>query len=152
MKTLVVYYSRSGNTKTVAEYIAKIKKADIFEVRQKKPYSEDYKTCVKEVLADYNNQTRPEFVDDIDIKNYDDIYVGYPNYCGDMPMVLYTFLEHHDFGGKTIHAFCTHGGSGLAGSIEGIMKSCPDSIIAKPLALKTSGSIDLEIVNEWLQA
>ncbi len=152
MKTLVVYYSRSGNTKTVAEYIAKIKKADIFEVRQKKPYSEDYKTCVKEVLADYNNQTRPEFVDDIDIKNYDDIYVGYPNYCGDMPMVLYTFLESHDLSGKTIHAFCTHGGSGLAGSIEGIMKSCPDSIIAEPLALKTTGGVDLGLVDGWLKA
>lgn len=48
---------------------------------------------------------------------YDEIYLGYPNYWGTMPMAVYTFLERYDFTGKTIHPFCTHEGSGLAGTV-----------------------------------
>lgn len=150
MKTLVIYYTRSGNTKKIAEYIKEVKNADIFEIRQKTPYSDDYKTCVKEVIEDYKAQARPEIEEDYDITDYHDIYLGYPNYCGDMPMAVYTFLEKHDFSSKVIHAYCTHGGSGLANSVAGIEKVCQGAIIAEPLAIKMPNNSDMSDIDKWL--
>ena len=79
------------------------------------PYSDDYRTCVAQARADWQQSVRPELLGlPKDLSGYDRIYLGYPNYCGTMPMAVYTFLEHYDFTGKLICPFCTHEGSGLS--------------------------------------
>ncbi|MDO4198856.1 MAG: flavodoxin [Erysipelotrichaceae bacterium] len=135
---LVAYYSRAdenyfggsirniskGNTEKVAEMIADITGADLFKIEQVKPYSYDYHTCTDEAKKDKQNNARPELVNDIDISKYDEIYLGYPNYWGTMPMAVYTFLESGDFEGKIIHPFCTHEGSGLSNTENDIRRMC----------------------------
>ncbi len=89
----------------------------------------------------------PESLDE-----YDEIYLGYPNYWGTMPMAVYTFLEHYDFSGKTIHPFCTHEGSGLSSTESDIKKAARGATVAKWLAIRGS-SVDgaAELLKNWLK-
>jgi len=129
MKKLIAYYSRPGenyfsgahraiavgNTEQAARLLAELTGAELFHIEQKVPYSDDYDTCVAEARRDLCANARPELTalpESLD--DYDEIYLGYPNYCGTMPMAVYTFLEHYDWQGKTIHPFCTNEGSGLS--------------------------------------
>ena len=73
------------------------------------------------------------------LDGYDEIYLGYPNYWGDMPMAVYTFLEHFDWSGKTVHPFCTHEGSGLSGTERKLEAVCKGAKITKGLAIQGSG-------------
>lgn len=72
------------------------------------------------------------------LDGYDEIYLGYPNYCGTMPMAVYTFLEHYDFTGKTIRPFCTHEGSGLSDTESDIRRAAPGAAVTKGLAIHGS--------------
>lgn len=166
MAKLVAYYSRAdenyfrgkmqvikvGNTEKVAKLIAKLVHADLFKIEQKKPYSADYNTCIAEAKEDKKNNTRPELTNLIDsIDEYDEIYLGYPNYCGTMPMAVYTFLETFDFSGKKIHPFCTHEGSGLSGTENDIKKVARGADVTKGLAIVGS-TVDsaMSVVEKWI--
>ena len=87
-----------------------------------------------------------------DIDQYDEIYLGYPNYWGTMPMAVYTFLESYDFTGKKIHPFCTHEGSGLSNTESDIKKSAKGAVIEKGLAIHGS-SVDQakDVLERWIQ-
>ena len=82
---------------------------------------------------------------------YDEIYLGFPNYWGDMPMAVYTFLEKFDWSGKTIHPFCTHEGSGLSGTERNIQNVCKGAAVTKGLAIQGS-SVDRagETIRKWV--
>ena len=88
-----------------------------------------------------------------DLDDYDEIYLGYPNYWGTMPMALYTFLEKYDFTGKTIHPFCTHEGSGLSGTVGEIQKAAPGARVKSGLALRGS-DVDgaKNALAQWIKA
>ena len=101
MAKLVVFYSRAdenyfggqhryikvGNTEKAAKTIAQITGADLFKIEQKVPYAADYNTCVAEARKDFQENARPELVNlPTNLNAYDEIYLGYPNYCGTMPM------------------------------------------------------------------
>ena len=115
-------YIEKGNTHIAAEILAEMTGADLFEIKSAGGYSDVYKECVAQAVAEYKNGARPALEEDIDISEYDVIYVGYPNWCGTMPMPVWTFLEGHDFSGKVVCPFCTNEGSGLANSIADIDK------------------------------
>ena len=138
MAALIAYYSRAGenyfggayrriavgNTEKAANMLAELTGGELYKIEQEQPYSEDYKTCIAEAKADLRKKARPEVLnlpDNLDA--YDEIYLGYPNYWGTMPMAVYTFLEHYDFTDKTIHPFCTHEGSGLSHTVQDIQKA-----------------------------
>lgn len=136
MKKLVVFYSRAdenyfggsmkyitiGNTEKAARTISKIVGADLFKLEQKIPYAKDYNTCIEEAKKDLQINARPELIALPDnFEQYNEIYLGYPNYWGTMPMAVYTFLEAFDFTGKTIHPFCTNEGSGLSSTEKDIV-------------------------------
>ena len=154
MATLIAYYSRAGenyfggaykriavgNTEKVAKMIAEITGGELFKIEQAQPYSEDYQTCIAEARRDLQAHARPEVLslpDNLD--QYDEIYLGYPNYWGTMPMAVYTFLESYDLTGKTIHPFCTHEGSGLSGTENDIRRAVKGAVVAKGLAVRGSG-------------
>lgn len=156
MAKLVAFYSRAdenyfggtyryidvGNTERAAKMIASITGADLFKIEQVHPYAADYQTCIDQAKKDLQAKARPELVklpDSLD--GYDEIYLGYPNYWGDMPMAVYTFLETFDWTGKTIHPFCTHEGSGLSGTERKIQKACGGAVVVKGLAIQGS-SVD----------
>ena len=89
--------------------------------------------------ADWQQSVRPELLGlPKDLSGYDRIYLGYPNYCGDMPMSVYTFLEHFDWSGKRIHPFCTHEGSGLSQTERDIRKAAPGATVTRGLAIHGS--------------
>ena len=154
MAALIAFYSRAGendfggayrriavgNTEKAAEMLADLTGGELYKIQQAQPYSEDYQTCIAEAKADLQRKARPEVLDlpeDLDV--YDEIYLGYPNYWGTMPMAVYTFLEHCDLTGKTIHPFCTHEGSGLSRTVQDIQKAAPGAAVTKGLALYGSG-------------
>lgn len=83
-------------------------------------------------LPHLQKKARPEVLNlPENLDAYDEIYLGYPNYWGTMPMAVYTFLERYDFTGKTIHPFCTHEGSGLAGTVQDIRKAAPGAAMSR---------------------
>ena len=153
MAKLIAFYSRAdenyfggsmkyievGNTEKAAKMLAELTGADLFKIEQKEPYSANYRECVEQARKDKQENARPELValpEDFD--KYNEIYLGYPNYCGTMPMAVYTFLESLDFSGKKIHPFCTHEGSRLAGTERDIQKAAKGAVVEKGLAIHGS--------------
>ena len=154
MAILIAFYSRAGenyfggayrrisvgNTEKAAEMLAGLTGGELYKIEQAQPYSEDYRACVAEAKADWQKNARPELLHlPANLDAYDEIYLGYPNYCGTMPMAVYSFLEHYDLTGKTIHPFCTHEGSGLSRTVQDIQKAAPGAAVTKGLALYGSG-------------
>ena len=135
-KKLVVYFSHKGenyskgrivnlekgNTEIAAEIISTITSADIFEIKADKKYPIKYDDCIEIAKKELRENSRPKRKDDIDIKEYDTIFVGYPNWWGTMPMSVWTFLEEKDFTNKKVLPFCTHERSGLGKSESDIKK------------------------------
>jgi flavodoxin len=152
-KILVAYYSRAGenyfsgklmkisvgNTARLAEQIIRETGADSYHIEQEVPYSEDYNTCIMEAQKDQRASARPALKNlPQSLDGYTEIYLGYPNYWGTMPMAVFTFLEAFDFSGKVIHPFCTHEGSGFGHSLQDLQKACPGARITQGLEIQGS--------------
>lgn len=151
-KSLVVYFSWSGNTENVAKSIQSQTDSDIFEIVPATPYSDDYDAVVDLAQAEQSEDARPAIADSIEnIADYDVIYVGYPNWWGDMPMILYTFFDSYDFSGKTVAPFCTSGGSGLSDTVNAIKELEPNAAVTEGLHIGSSASSNPDdAVSEWL--
>lgn len=149
---LVVYFSRTGNTAAVAEEIREQTGVDAFEIVPVEAYSEDYDTVTAVAQEEQNNNARPEIRDRIDnLDQYDTVYVGYPIWWGDMPMILYTFFDTYDFSGKTIRPFCTSGGSGLSQTVEAIRDLEPDATVTEGLHIRDAEDNQMPSeVTAWL--
>lgn len=105
-KTLVAYFSWSGNTREMAEYIAKQTGGDIFEIIPKTSYPEDYTECTEVALAERDGDMRPEIKDLPDnIDEYDTVIIGYPIWWHTAPMIIGTFLESYDLTNVEIYPF-----------------------------------------------
>lgn len=148
MKTVKV-----GNTEKAATMLAELTGADLFKIEQKVPYSADYRECVDQARKDKQEDARPELVSlPENLDQYDEIYLGYPNYCGTMPMAVYTFLESFDFTGKKIHPFCTHEGSGLSGTEQDIRNAAKGAVVGKGLAIHGSSVGSAKpALQKWIQ-
>ena len=125
-KIAVVYFSVTGNTKKVAEYIKEETNADLFEIIPKQKYtSEDlnYNDKTTRATKEQNDESvRPEIENTIDVSDYDVIFIGYPIWWGDVPRIIQTFMENNDLGNKTLIPFCTSGSSSISKS-ESTLKS-----------------------------
>jgi len=165
-KCLVAYYSRKGqnyvngsivelkvgNTEVVAGMIRKITGGDLFHIKAVKAYPEGYTETTDVAKDELRANARPELTGNVEnMDSYDIIFLGYPNWWGTMPMPVFTFLEKHNFSGKTIVPFCTHEGSGLGRSEQDIKKLCPRSVVLKGIAIRggSVGSSDTQ-VSEWI--
>lgn len=151
-KSLVVYFSWSGNTQNIAKEIQKQTNSDIFEIVPEVAYSDDYDTVVDDAKKEQQEKARPKIKNKIEnIDEYETIYVGYPNWWGDMPMILYTFFDDYDLSNKVIAPFCTSGGSGLSDTEKTIQALEPSATITKGLYVSGSASKDASSdVKEWL--
>ena len=166
MKNLIVYFSRAdenyfggqlkyiqkGNTQIAAEKLRDLTGADLFEIKMKEPYAAGYKECVAQAKRDKEEDARPQLVDFPEsMEPYDVIYLGYPNYCGTIPMPVFTFLEHFDFTGKKICPFCTNEGSGMGKSESDIKKYAPHAILKSGLAVIGSQAENSQkAIEAWL--
>lgn len=150
--TLILYFSMSGNTETVANYIHEEIGGDIVKLETVQTYPEDYDELVDYAREEQRDNTRPELETTIEnIEQYDTIFLGYPNWWGDMPMPIYSFLDQYDLSNKTIAPFITHGGSGLSGTSANIANEEPDAVVTEGLAINGDDVDDCQDeVNEWL--
>lgn len=119
--TLVVYFSATGTTKGVAEKIAAVTDADMYEIVPAEPYSSadlDWNDDNSRTTTEMNDKdARPEIGSgDVSLEGYSRVYIGYPIWWGDAPRIMSTFVEKYDFEGKTVIPFCTSGGSGIGKS------------------------------------
>ncbi len=128
-KTLVVYFSATGNTRNVAVNIASAANADLHEIVPEVPYTDadlDYNSDCRANREQNDDAARPAINGgDFGIEQYDVIFLGYPIWWGQAPKIMYTFLESHDFTGKTIIPFCTSGSSSIGSSAENMHASAP---------------------------
>ena len=169
-KSLVVFFSRTGeqyevgviekgNTAIVADMIVGQTGADSFEILPKEDnYPMTYKELTDVAKEEQNNLARPEIKDTVtNFGQYDTVYFGYPIWWGNLPMICYTFLESYDFSGKTIIPFCTHAGSGNAGTQSKIRSAAPNATVKEVLAIagadaqNNHGSVKSK-VTEWLNS
>ncbi len=117
-----------GNTQYMANVIAEHTDSDIFRIEPETPYPTDHETLVDIASEEQEENARPAIDGNIgNLDDYDVIYVGYPIWWSDMPMILYTFFDEYDLSGKTIVPFGTHGGSGFAGTIDAIAELEPNA-------------------------
>lgn len=152
--TLVVYFSCTGTTETLAEYAAEILGADIYEIVPEEPYTEAdlaYYTGGRADKEQDNPDERPAISGNIsDLSGYDKILLGYPIWHGQAPRIISTFLESYDFSGKTIVPFCTSHSSGIGSSADNLHSLCADD--TEWLDGKRFGSgTSRKTIQEWLE-
>ena len=134
--TVVINGEVLGNTQYMAQVIQQTAGGDIFRIEPTTPYPTDHRTLVDLAAEEQDNNARPAIAAQIEnFADYDTIFVGYPNWWGDMPMIMYTFFEEYDFSGKTIIPFNTHGGSGFSNTVATIQQLEPEAALLEGLTI-----------------
>ena len=169
-KAIVIYFShtgenysvgviKEGNTAKVAKEIARQTGASIWEIKEADPYPVKYDDCITRAKKELQAKARPAFQGTApDFAAYDTIYLGYPNWWGSAPMVVYTLLDKSKTDGKRILPFCTHEGSGLGSTASKLAKAYPNAKIEqKGLAIRgATAQKDAKTVQqnvaEWLKS
>lgn len=151
---LVVYFSRTGNTKELALKMADYLNADTFEIEAADPYTDEDIAYYTDCRADREQKdptARPKIANKIaDIGSYDTIVLGYPIWHGMAPKIIYTFLESYDFSNKTIAPFCTSASSGIGNSDTDLHNLVAKDTVWKSGKRFAAGASENEIEN-WLK-
>ena len=169
-KTLVVYFSRTGeqytvgvidkgNTAIVAEMIAEKTGADLWEVLPADDrYPMTYSALTDVAKKEQNDKARPAYKGTApDLSEYETVFIGAPVWWGDWPMIMYTFFEQNRdaLAGKTLIPFSTHEGSGLSGFDKKLASAIPGATVGKGLAIRGNDAQNRQdsvrnSVNDWL--
>ncbi|WP_300163860.1 flavodoxin [Solidesulfovibrio sp.] len=153
-KILVVYYSRTGNTREVADRIHQFVGGDLVAMETVNPYPGDYRETTRQAKRELESGYRPPIKTKIpDLASYDMVFLGSPNWWGTIAMPVMTFLSENDLSGKTIAPFMTHGGSALGRSRADIEGLCPKATVLDGLAIPgTSVKTSQQDVAAWLRS
>lgn len=152
-KTLVVYYSHSGNTQTIAGYIKDALGCDIVRIETVNPYPESYNEHLAQAREEVAAGYHPELTARVEnIKDYDVVFVGYPIWVETAAPPIASFLASHDLTDKTVIPFCTSGTSSAEESYRLIRSLCPNSTVLRGIQIRR-GTYDTahERVLEWLR-
>ena len=154
-KVLVVVFSATGTTKGVAEKIAAIEKAELYEIKAAEEYTSadlnwnDSGRCTTREQND--KSARPEIGSErISVEGYDKIYVGFPIWWGEEPRIMDTFAESYDFDGITMIPFCTSGSSGIGSSGENLAQRAGSGNWLE--GKRFSGSVTEDELREWINS
>ena len=165
-KILIVYLSRTSNTKTIAEMIHNNVGGKIVALELEQPYPNDYRATVEQVVKENETGYLPALKTKIDsIQNYDVVFVGFPTWGMKLPPPMKSFLKQYDLSGKTIVPFNTNDGYGIGSSFETVKELCPKGEVlggfsikggsdsdGKPRLSKEENARDAETkVKKWLQ-
>ena len=138
-KTLVLYYSLTGNTKTVAEDIASRLNADIEEVTCVNPYDTNFQACIERSMQERKEGVLPEINPvKADLSKYDVIFIGYPVWFGTYAPPIATFLANNDLSGKKIVPFCTFGSGGLESSLNDMKSAQPNADVVNGYGIRSA--------------
>ena len=155
-KMLVAFFSAQGTTAKAARKLAEAIGADSCEIRPATPYSDadlDWHDPASRTSVEMRDTAfRPPLADtDADIKGYDVVFLGFPIWWYIAPTIINTFLESHDFAGKTIVLFATSGGSGFGKTVEGLRASVdPSTRIIEGKLL--NGPLDASSLRQWVDS
>lgn len=118
----IIYFSATGTTKKIAEYIENATSGNLIEIVPKEKYTEsdlNYENDNSRANKEQNDSTaRPVISNNINTDSYDVIYLGYPIWWGDIPKIILTFLDNHNLNSKTVIPFCTSGSTGISDSLS----------------------------------
>lgn len=143
-RILTVYYSlqgetyspagkpvvlEKGHTAAAAEMIREAVGGDLFEIETVKTYEKNHGKMILEAKREFEERARPQLKKEADIRPYDIIFLGFPNWWNTMPMPVFTFLASQDWNGKTVIPFVTSGGSGFGNSLSDLAAECPGADI-----------------------
>ena len=148
----MAYFSRTGNTKPLAEYTAEYLGATLFEITAKIPYTDEdiaYYTDCRADREQKDESARPEIATAVEnMDEYDTVIIAHPIWHGIAPRIISTFLESYDFSGKTMLTFCTSASSPLGQSAKLLQELTPNSswLESKRFAIGTSR----EEIEKWL--
>lgn len=152
---LVVYFSATGTTKSVAEKIADITDADLYEIVPAEGYSAedlDYNDDSSRTSMEMNDpDARPEIGSEtISLEGYSTLYIGYPIWWGEAPRIMSTFVESYDFDSITVIPFCTSGSSGIGESGDNLAQLAGSGTWLA--GERFSGSVSEEELKEWIES
>lgn len=142
----------TGNTGVVADMIAQATGADLFSIRTVEQYPDTYDATIDQGQQEQSDGARPELATHLEnLDSYDTIFLGFPNWWGDMPMAVYTFLDEVDLSGKTVIPFVTSGGSGFSNTISTIQEMEPQATVQEGLSIGASSATGAQQqVESWL--
>ena len=136
-KVLIVYLSRTNNTKAIAEIIHKNVGGTLVALELEKPYPENYRATVEQVVKENETGYLPPLKTKIDsIQNYDVVFVGFPTWGMKLPPPMKSFLKQYDLSGKTIVPFNTNDGYGVGSSFDTVKELCPNSKVLEGFSIK----------------
>ncbi|MBY3416330.1 flavodoxin [Rhizobium laguerreae] len=149
---LVAYYSRTGNTRVLADQIRRGRSGSLFEIKLATPYPEDYFTTVAQAAAETKSGFLPRLLQVVaDIQSYDTIFLGFPIWGMTAPPVIRAFLAAHDFSGKKVVPFITHGGYGVGDSLSVLRTHAPNADFQPEFVMEADQERrTLEAVSTWL--
>ena len=143
-----------GNVEYMARTIQQAVGGDLLRIETVEEYPLEHEALVDFAAEEQEAGARPALATQIEnLEQYDTIFLGYPNWWGDMPQALYTFLESYDLSGKTIIPFCPHGGSGFSRTQSTIAELQPEATVREDgLTLSRNDVADsAEQVTAWAQ-
>ncbi len=153
-KTLIVYFSRSGNTKEVASQIQQLTGGDIVELQITESYPSNYEELRQQVKREQQSGFRPTLKTKIaNISAYKTVIIGSPIWWSDISLPMVSFLTQYDLSGKTVLPFFTHGGGGVGRSAARVKELCPRSTVKELFIVKSSDAKTAKNdVASWLRA
>lgn len=163
---LIVYLSRTNNTKVVAELIHEKVAGELVALELTNPYPENYNAIVAKVAEENRTGFLPTLKTKVDITKYDTVFLGFPTWGMQLPPPIKTFLSQYNLKGKTVIPFNTNAGYGIGSSIRTIRELCPGSKLLKEfsitggierdgvfLAIQGKRKLEVEeLLNEWLES
>lgn len=151
---LIAYFSRTGNTRVIANQIKRERNAAIYEIDAATPYPEDYQTTVAQASRETSGGYLPPLKTSVpDLSLFNAIYLGFPIWGMTMPPVVKSFLRSANLSGKTVHPFVTHGGFGIGNSLGVLTSLATEADIKVPFSMEADQERrTLDSVRSWLAA
>lgn len=150
--TVVVYFSATGNTASVAEKVAQATGGELMEIVPQEPYTPedlDYNSDCRANTEQNSGTARPAIASPVpDVASADVVYLGYPIWWGQAPRIVFTWLESQDLSGKTVVPFCTSGSSGIAGSLPEIESAAVGATVE--VGMRFSSSATQQEIDSWV--
>ena len=153
-KTLVAYFSATGNTAKVAEKLAKVVKGDLFEIKPEQVYTEadlNWRNEKSRTSIEMNDKTsRPAIANKVaDMSQYDTVYIGFPIWWGREPSIIDTFVESYDFAGKKVIPFVTSGSSDIGNTAENLKALAPSAQV--DVGKRFASSVSEKVLSDWVK-
>ena len=141
-----------GNAGQIAAWIAEEAGCETMEILTEDAYPVNYDETVNQAKQEQNEGFRPMLkADEKAVEDYDTIYLVFPNWWGDLPMPVFSFLDSHDLSGKTVNVFVTHEGSRFSGTVETIRELEPGAEVLEGLAVQGASVTDEEQnIRQWV--